>query len=43
MTQTIIKPSASKALLIDGKAASTAVLERVAAEARACRSSPVSR
>ena len=33
MTQTIIKPSASKALLIDGKAASTAVLERVAAEA----------
>ena len=33
MTQTIIKPSASKALLIDGKAASIAVLERVAAEA----------
>jgi methylenetetrahydrofolate dehydrogenase (NADP+)/methenyltetrahydrofolate cyclohydrolase len=33
MTQTIIKPSAKKALLIDGKAASAAVLERVAHEA----------
>jgi methylenetetrahydrofolate dehydrogenase (NADP+) / methenyltetrahydrofolate cyclohydrolase len=33
MTQTILKPSAKKALLIDGKAASAAVLERVAREA----------
>jgi methylenetetrahydrofolate dehydrogenase (NADP+)/methenyltetrahydrofolate cyclohydrolase len=33
MTSTIIKPSGKKALLIDGKAASAAVLERVAQEA----------
>jgi methylenetetrahydrofolate dehydrogenase (NADP+)/methenyltetrahydrofolate cyclohydrolase len=33
MTQTILKPSAKKALLIDGKAASAGVLERVAREA----------
>ncbi|MCI4678699.1 bifunctional methylenetetrahydrofolate dehydrogenase/methenyltetrahydrofolate cyclohydrolase FolD [Rhodoblastus acidophilus] len=40
MTQTIIKPSAGKALLIDGKAASTAVLERVAREAEGMKIKP---
>ncbi|HUO54331.1 MAG TPA: bifunctional methylenetetrahydrofolate dehydrogenase/methenyltetrahydrofolate cyclohydrolase FolD [Rhodoblastus sp.] len=34
MTQPIIRPSEKKALLIDGKAASVAVLERVAREAK---------
>jgi methylenetetrahydrofolate dehydrogenase (NADP+) / methenyltetrahydrofolate cyclohydrolase len=40
MSQTIIKPSTGKALLIDGKAASARVLERVAAEAAASRVKP---
>ena len=33
MTSTIVKPSGKNALLIDGKAASAAVIERVAREA----------
>ncbi len=40
MTQTIIKPSGKKALLIDGKAASAAVLERVAGEAAGMKTKP---
>ncbi len=40
MTSTIVKPSGRKALLIDGKAASAAVLERVAQEAAAFHSKP---
>ncbi|WP_374547960.1 bifunctional 5,10-methylenetetrahydrofolate dehydrogenase/5,10-methenyltetrahydrofolate cyclohydrolase [Rhodoblastus sp.] len=40
MSQSIIKPSAKKALLIDGKAASALVLERVAREAQALAIKP---
>jgi methylenetetrahydrofolate dehydrogenase (NADP+)/methenyltetrahydrofolate cyclohydrolase len=40
MTSTIVKPSGKKSLLIDGKAASAAVLERVAQEARTLGAKP---
>ncbi len=40
MSQSIIKPSSGKALLIDGKAASAAVLERVAREAEGLKIKP---
>ena len=40
MSQSIIKPSSGKALLIDGKAASAAVIERVAREAGALAIKP---